>query len=63
MLPKNISHIDHYANSILANEQEVKRIYEKVEEDKVVAYIKSVVKLDEKDITMDKLQKLYEEKK
>ncbi len=56
-------HIDHYANSILANEQEVKRIYEKVEEDKVVAYIKSVVKLDEKDITMDKLQKLYEEKK
>ncbi len=56
-------HIDHYANSILANEQEIKRIYEKVEEDKVVNYIKSVVKLDEKDITMEKLQQLYEEKK
>jgi trigger factor len=55
-------HLEHYAKSILANEQEVKRIYEKVEEDKVIAYIKSVVKLDEKEITSEKLQKLYEKK-
>jgi trigger factor len=54
--------LDHYAKSILANEQEIKRIYEKVEEDKVVAYIKSAVTLDEKEITPEKLQKLYEKK-
>lgn len=56
-------HIDHYANSILANEQEIKRIYEKVEEDLVVAYIKRVVTLKDEEITMEKMQKLYEEKK
>jgi trigger factor len=55
-------HVKHYAKSILNNEQELKRIYEKVEEDKVIAYIKSVVKLDEKEITVEKLQKLYEKK-
>jgi trigger factor len=55
-------HLEHYAKSILANEQELKRIYEKVGDDKVIAYIKSVVKLDEKSITMDELQKLYEKK-
>jgi len=56
-------HIDRYAGNILSNEKEVKRIYEKVEENKVMAYIKSVVTLDEKEITMEKMQKLYEEKK
>jgi trigger factor len=55
-------HLEHYAKSILANEQEAKRIYEKVEEEKVIAYIRSVVKLDEKEITLEKLQKLYEKK-
>ena len=55
-------HLEHYAKSILANEQEIKRIYEKVEEEKVIAYIRSVVTLDEKEITLEKLQKLYEKK-
>ncbi|MDR3236854.1 MAG: trigger factor [Prevotellaceae bacterium] len=54
--------INHYAESILNNEQELKRIYEKVEEDKVVAYIRSVVTLDEKATTLDELHKLYEQK-
>lgn len=56
-------HIDRYADNILSNEKEVRRIYEKVEANKVVAYIKSAVTLDEKEITMEKMQKLYEEKK
>ncbi len=56
-------HLTHYANSILANEKELKRIYEKVESDKVIDYVKSVVKLDEKKITMEKLLKMYEEEK
>ncbi|MDR0691550.1 MAG: trigger factor [Prevotellaceae bacterium] len=54
--------LEHYAKSILANEKELKRIYEKAEEDKVMAYIKSVVTLDEKEITSEELQKLYETK-
>jgi trigger factor len=56
------SHIEQYAASILANEQEVNRIYEKVGEDKVIAYLKRVVKLDVKNSTMEKMEKLYEKK-
>jgi FKBP-type peptidyl-prolyl cis-trans isomerase (trigger factor) len=54
--------LEHFANSILANEQELKRICEKVEEEKVIAYVRSAVTLDEKEITADQLQKLYEKK-
>jgi len=56
-------HIDRYANNILANEKEARRIREKAEDDKVMGYIKSVVTLDEKEITMEKMRKLYEEEK
>jgi trigger factor len=54
--------LEHYAKSILANEQELKRICEKVEEEKVIVHLKQVVKLDEKEITVDQLRKLYEKK-
>lgn len=47
-----------YAESILANEKEGRRIYEKTEEDKVLAYVKSVVTLDKKDISIEDLQKM-----
>ena len=56
-------HIDRYANNILANEKDARRIREKAEDDKVMGYIKSVVTLDEKEITMEKMRKLYEEDK
>ena len=56
-------HLTHYANSILANEKELKRIYEKVESDKVIEYVKATVKLDEKEITIENLQKMYESEK
>ncbi|MDR0695122.1 MAG: hypothetical protein LBF81_07480 [Prevotellaceae bacterium] len=52
--------IEYYANSILANEKEWKRIREKLESDKVIDYVKATVTLDTKEITNDKLQKLYE---
>ncbi|MDR3350863.1 MAG: trigger factor [Prevotellaceae bacterium] len=52
--------IAHFANSILSNENEFKRIREKIESDKVIAYVKATVTLDTKEITNDNLQKLYE---
>ncbi|MDR3133071.1 MAG: hypothetical protein LBU42_03490 [Prevotellaceae bacterium] len=52
--------VEHFANSILANEKEWKRIREKVGSDKVISYIKATVTLDEKEITNDELQKLHE---
>ncbi|MEF9986027.1 MAG: trigger factor [Bacteroidales bacterium] len=50
--------LNQYAESILANEKEGKRIYEKTEEDMAIAYIKSVVTLNKKDITIEDLHKM-----
>lgn len=50
--------LSKYAESILANEKEGRRIYEKAEEDKVLEYVKSVVTLDKKDISIEDLQKM-----
>ena len=50
--------LNSYANSILSNEKEGRRIYEKTEEDMVIGYIKSVVTLDKKSISIDDLQKM-----
>ena len=48
--------LDHYAESILANEKEGRRIVEKTEQDKVIGYVKSVVTLEEKAISIEDLQ-------
>ena len=50
--------LNHYAESILANEKEGRRIVEKPEQDKVIGYIRSVVTLDEKEISIEDLQKM-----
>ena len=50
--------LNNYANSILSNEKEGRRIYEKTEEDMVINYIKSVVTLESKSISIDDLQKM-----
>ncbi len=48
--------LDSYAEAILANEKEGRRIVEKTEQDKVIGYVKSVVTLEEKEISIEDLQ-------
>lgn len=50
--------LNQYAESILANEKEGRRIYEKTEEDLVMAYVKSVITLTNKEISIEDLQKM-----
>ena len=50
--------LNSYAESILANEKEGRRIVEKTEQDKVIGWVKSVVTLDEKEISIEDLQKM-----
>ena len=50
--------LNSYAESILANEKEGRRIVEKTEQDKVIGYVKSTVTLDEKEISIEDLQKM-----
>ncbi len=53
-------HIDKFAENLLSQEKEGRRIYEKVEEDLVIGYVRSVVTLKEKKITSEKLREMNE---
>ena len=50
--------LKQYAESLLSNEKEGKRIFDKVEEDKVIGYVRTVVKLDKKKVSVEKLREL-----
>jgi trigger factor len=47
-----------YAQSILSNKEEAQRIFERVREDKVIAAVKSAVKLTNKSVSVDEFQKV-----
>jgi len=51
------------AMQVLKNQDEVRRIYEMIYQDKVAELVKSMVKLDEKSVSYDDFVKLYQEKK
>ncbi len=50
-----------FSESILTNEDEQRRISERILEDKVVSFVKTAVKLDDKPISLDEFKKLFEE--
>lgn len=54
--------IANYAKDMLKKEETLKNIVDKVAEDKVVSAIKKVVKLDEKEISIEEFNKLFEAK-
>ncbi|MFC2097827.1 trigger factor [Bacteroidota bacterium] len=51
--------LTEYANSIIAKEEEKRKIVEKVTEQKVINNIKEYVKIEEKEISIDKFNKLF----
>ncbi|MFA6770692.1 MAG: trigger factor, partial [Bacteroidales bacterium] len=50
--------IDQFAESLLTNEKEGRKLYEKVEEDLVLNYVRSVVTLAKKSISIEKFREL-----
>ena len=56
--------LEQYATEqFLKKDDEVRRLYDKKYEDKVVQFIKEAVKLDEKEISVEDFNKMFEEKK
>jgi trigger factor len=53
-------HLENYAKQILENEEERKRIYDNLSQDFALKFIKDNVKVDEKELSLDKFNKLYE---
>ena len=51
--------LEHYAKELLKREEERKKLTEKLYEDKVVAHIKELVKMVDKEVTADEFNKLY----
>jgi len=50
--------LDKYSETVLGNEKEVSKIFEKCEEDKVVDYLKGIITVEKKDITQEELVKM-----
>ncbi len=53
-------YLENYAKEMMAKPEESRKFYEQKGEEKLISYIKSVVKLDEKDVSSEKFRKLYE---
>ena len=54
--------LEHYAKELLRKEEVRKKLTEKLYEDKVVEYIKELVKVADKEVTADEFNKLYVKK-
>ena len=52
--------LEGFAKEILKKEDDKRRMYDKLFEDKTIAYIKENVKIDEKMISTDNFNKLFE---
>jgi len=53
-------YLENYAREMLSKPEESKRIYDQKAEGKLMAYIKSTAKMDDKEVSSEKFRKLYE---
>ncbi|MBN1597193.1 MAG: trigger factor [Bacteroidales bacterium] len=56
-------HLAEFSKKILENTEEKNKIRTRAAEEKVIAFLKDTVKIDEKEINIDKFNKLFEDKK
>jgi len=53
-------YLENYAREMMSKPEEARKFYEQKAEEKLIEYIKSTVKLDEKEVSSEKFRKLYE---
>ncbi len=53
-------YLENYAKEMMAKPEESRKIFEKKGEEKLIAYIKSTAKIDDKEVSSEKFRKLYE---
>ncbi len=53
-------YLENYAREMMSKPEESRKFYEQKGEEKLVDYIKSTVKVDEKEVSSEKFRKLYE---
>jgi len=52
--------LENYAAEMLKNEDEIRKATEKILDNKVIDYLKAAVRVDNKKITVEKFNKLFE---
>ena len=52
--------LENYASEMLKNEEEIRKATEKILDNKVIDYLRETVKVDNKQITVEKFNKLFE---
>jgi len=53
-------YLENYAREMMSKPEESRKFYEQKGEEKLIAYIKSTVKVDDKEVSSEKFRKLYE---
>ncbi len=53
-------YLESFAKDMLAKPEEARRIYDQKAEEKLIAYVKSTVSLNDKELSSEKFRKLYE---
>ncbi|TFH27258.1 MAG: trigger factor [Bacteroidia bacterium] len=53
-------YLEKYAREMMSKPEEARKFYEQKGEEKLIEFIKSIVKLDEKEVSSEKFRKLYE---
>jgi trigger factor len=53
-------YLENYAREMMSKPEEARKFYEQKGEEKLIEFIKSTVKLDEKEVSSEKFRKLYE---
>ena len=53
-------YLENYAKEMMSKPEEARKFYEQKGEEKLIEYIKSTVKIDEKEVSSEKFRKLYE---
>jgi trigger factor len=53
-------YLENYARELMSKPEDARKYYDQKAEEKLIGYIKSTVKLDEKEVSSEKFRKLYE---
>ncbi|MFA8434005.1 MAG: trigger factor [Marinifilaceae bacterium] len=53
-------HLENYAQQILQNQEERRKIYDRKADDKIVSFLKETIKIEEKEVSTEEFNKMFE---
>ncbi len=53
-------HLDNYASQLLQNREQMQKLHERVEEEKVLDFVKNKITIEDKEVTVEDFNKMFE---